>query len=100
MIKHIVSWKLKATDDAEKAEAFATIASSLTALVPVIKQIRSLTVGRNVANPGSNWDLALVAHYDSLAALKAYQEHPEHQRVSAIIAELVSDKAAVDFELE
>lgn len=100
MIKHIVLWKLKAADDAEKAEAFATIASNLTALVPVIKQIKSLTVGRNVANAGSNWDLALVAHYESLAALKTYQEHPEHQRVAAIIAGLVSDKAAVDFELE
>ena len=99
MIKHIVTWKLKAADDAGKAEAFATIASNLTALVPVIKQIKSLTVGRNVASPESNWDLALVAQYDSLAALQAYQEHPEHQRVAAVIRELVSDKSAVDFEL-
>ena len=99
MIKHVVSWKLKATDEDSKAEAFVTIATSLNALVHFIPQIKALTVGRNVVSTDSNWDVVLVAQYESLDALEAYQVHPEHQRVASIIRELVADKVTVDFEL-
>ena len=96
MIRHIVSWKLRAEDEAGKAMATAEISAQLTALVPQIPEILALTVGGNV-NPAADFDVVLVADYESLEALAVYQEHPAHQAAAAVIRELVSARAAVDF---
>ena len=99
MIRHVVSWKLLAEDAAGKAESAGTIAAALRSLPPVVPEILSLEVGANVAYPGSNWDVVLIADYESLVALEAYQVHPEHQRVVDIIRPLVASRSAVDFEV-
>ena len=99
-IRHIVSWKLAATDDAERDAAFATMQSELEALAGFMPDdIERLQVGRNIAYPESNWDVVLIADYASLDALEAYQVHPEHQRVVGIIKPLVAERSNVDFEL-
>lgn len=99
MIRHIVTWKLKAEDAAGKAESAAVIKAELEALVPLIDELLTLEVRANEAYFETNWDVVLVADYDSLAGLDAYQVHPEHQRVAAIVREHVSARASVDFEL-
>ena len=99
-IRHIVSWKLAATDEAERDAAFATMQSELEALAGFMPDdIERLQVGRNIAYPESNWDVVLIADYASLDALEAYQVHPEHQRVVGIIKPLVAERSNVDFEL-
>lgn len=97
MLRHIITWKLAAEGAAAKLENSATIAAALQGLVPLIPEIRSLTVASNVVSLDTNWDLVLVADYDDEAALRTYLDHPEHQRVVAIIRPLVLQRAAVDF---
>lgn len=97
MLRHIITWKLAAEDTAAKLESSATIAAALHGLVPLIPEIRSLTVASNVVSLDTNWDLVLVADYDDEAALRTYIDHPEHQRVVGIIRPLVAERAAVDF---
>jgi len=99
MIRHIVSWKLISEDAEGKAAGFDTIRTALEALPELIPEIRALQVGRNIAYPDSNWDVVLVADYDSLDALEAYQVHPDHQAAVAIIRPLVAQRSNVDFEL-
>jgi hypothetical protein len=41
----------------------------------------------------------LVADFETLADLDAYQVHPSHQAVVPQIKALVAQRAAVDFEL-
>lgn len=97
MLRHIITWKLAAEDISAKLENSETIAAALQGLVPLIPEIRSLTVASNVVSLGANWDLVLVADYDDEAALRTYIDHPEHQRVVGIIRPLVAQRAAVDF---
>ncbi len=97
MIRHVVTWKLAATDDAERAEQAETMARGLRSLPAFIPEILSLEVGVNVLNPGANFDLVLIADYEDEAALQRYQEHPEHQKVVAYIRTVVGDRSAVDF---
>ncbi|HEY2557879.1 MAG TPA: Dabb family protein [Diaminobutyricibacter sp.] len=97
MIRHVVTWKLAATDDAERAEQAETMARGLRSLPASIPEIRNLEVGVNVLNPGSNFHLVLIADYEDEAALQRYQEHPEHQKVAAYIPTVVGDRSAVDF---
>lgn len=99
MIRHIVMWKLKAEDAETKAADAATMKSELEALVPVIDGLVSLEVHANQAYFDANWDVVLVADFPGLEDLDAYQAHPAHQAVVAIVREKVSARAAVDFEV-
>jgi hypothetical protein len=99
MIRHIVSWKLISEDAEGKESGFDTIRTALEALPELIPEIRALQVGRNIAYLDSNWDVVLVADYDSLDALEAYQVHPDHQAAAAIIRPLVAQRSNVDFEI-
>ena len=100
MIRHVVSWKLNGTDATARAAQAATITATLTALPAVIPEILSLQVGTNVAYPESNWDVVLIADYESLEGLEAYQVHPDHVAATHVIKPLVASRSNVDFELE
>ncbi len=96
MLRHIVMWKLAAEDVAEKARDSSLIASSLEALVSDIPEIASLSVSTDSTGIQGNWDVCLVGDFADEQALRAYIDHPEHQRAAAIVRALVSQKAAVD----
>jgi len=98
MIRHVVSWKLSAVDVAQRESDAAAIIEGLESLPALIPAIRFFQVGRNIAPYADNWDLTLVADYDSLEALEEYQVHPEHQRVVAIVKPRVGARSNVDFE--
>lgn len=99
MIRHVVSWKLAAADDALRVEQAAEIARRLNALDGVVPELLSISAGANAAYPDANWDVALVADFASVAAIEAYQVHPAHEEVAAFIRSVVSSRVAVDFEV-
>jgi hypothetical protein len=99
MIRHVISWKLTAEDAAARELASGEIVAALESLPAVIPEIVSLTVGRNIAYPESNWDLVLIADFANLVDVETYRVHPEHEKVVTIIRERVSARSAVDFEL-
>ncbi len=98
MIRHIVAWKLRTDDPAERAEQAQKITADLLALRGVVPSIDDISIGPDVVG-GANWDLALVADFADQAALDAYQTHPDHQAVVGYVRSVVSDRVAVDFEL-
>ena len=98
MIRHVVSWRLKG-EGAEKAVAAAEVRAVLEALPAAIPEIKSFRVGDNVAYLGKNFDLVLIADYDSLEDLEAYQVHPVHQEAAAYIGERTEAHTNVDFEV-
>jgi len=97
-IKHIVMWTLAGDDDAAKDEAAAEITARLEALVGRIPGIQSLSVQRNAAFADVNYDLALISVHDDVAALKAYQVHPEHAEIAGYIRSVVAQRASIDLE--
>ncbi len=93
----MITWRLAATDAAARAADTAIITAALNGLVPLIPQIRSLTVAGNSVDIDGNWDVVLSIDFDDEAALRIYGPHPEHQRVVGIVRPLVSDRAAIDY---
>lgn len=96
MLRHVITWRLAATDAMTKGRDAATISAALEGLVPLIAEIRSLTVAGNGVHIDGNWDLVLIIDFDDEAGLRVYGPHPEHQRVVDIIGPLVSERAAID----
>jgi hypothetical protein len=99
MLRHVVAWKLAAEDQATKLEHSAEIAARLNALVPIIPQIRTLTVGPNAVDIAGNWDVVLVADYDDADGLRAYIDDADHQKAASYIRSVVAERASVDFIL-
>jgi hypothetical protein len=98
-IRHIVFWKLSALTPRKKAADAAEIVASLEALVGVVPEIRALTVGPDVAGD-DNWDVALILDVDDLEALERYQKHPEHKKAGTFIRTVVTDRLAVDLQVD
>ncbi|GGL67385.1 Dabb family protein [Curtobacterium sp. Csp1] len=96
MIHHVVSWTLR--EDLDRSASIDRIRELLTGLVGTVEAIRSLEVVENVAYPGKNQDVAVVATFDDLVGLDAYQVHPDHQAAAAEIRGLVTSRAAIDWE--
>ncbi|MEK6344643.1 MAG: Dabb family protein, partial [Curtobacterium sp.] len=71
MIHHVVAWTLR--EDVDRDASIARVRELLTGLVGTVPSIRSLEVVENVAYPDKNSDLAVVATFDDLAGLDAYQ---------------------------
>lgn len=99
MIRHVVSWKLAAEDAGQRAEQAAEVARRLNALDGVVPQLRSISAGANVAYPDTNWDVTLVADFDSIDALEEYQVHPAHEEVVDYVRSVVAARVAVDFDV-
>ncbi len=99
MIRHIVIWTLKATEAHEKATAIDRICTALGSLPPLIPEILHLRVAHNVAYDDVNADVVLVADFESVEALQAYQDHPEHQKVVPVVRGLTASRTAIDFDV-
>ena len=92
MITHIVTFKL---DDPAEAASCKAMLDSLLGTVP---SLRTMTVGVNVVESPRAHTLALIATFDDLEGLEAYQVHPAHQEVAQHLRAASSVIAAVDFE--
>jgi hypothetical protein len=94
MITHIVFFKLKdrSPENIEKARAMM---ASLDGKIP---QLRHFEVGADILHTDRSYDLALVAKFDSLEDLNAYQIHHVHQEVVKYMMSVRESAAAVDYE--
>lgn len=81
MVKHIVTFKFKGSDEVRK-EIARKFADALMALPAQIAELKSIEVGIN-ENPKESWDLVLTATADSLEDVAIYSAHPGTRGCSA-----------------
>jgi len=99
MINHVVLFKLKEfNSENEKSEAREKFVNALLGLKDKINVLKHIEVGSHYALNSPSYDVALITHFESLQALEEYKIHPDHVKVVELVKEIVSDRAAVDFE--
>ncbi len=97
MIKHIVLFKLKASEN--KAVKMQEIKEELEKLPDIIRELKEIRVGLNM-NPDEEWDLSLEVLTENRHDLEIYANHPAHQQiVKHLIAPLKEDRACVDYQV-
>lgn len=94
VITHLVTFKL--TDPSP--EHLSHCKGLLDALVGEVPTLRSMLVGVNVVESPRSHHLGLVATFDDLEALSAYQVHPAHAEVADYLRANAQSIATVDFE--
>lgn len=89
-MKHIVIWTMK---EGVSAEQKMEMKARLEALIDPVAELRAIEVGVDE----EQGTMVLNSEFDSAADLQAYQVHPEHQAVVALVKSLVSGRVACDY---
>ncbi len=100
MLKHIVVWKIKeGVEGRTRQESALKFKQMLDALPPHIPEILEFEVGLP-ADEGENiGDISLYSAFKDVAALKAYQEHPEHLKVIAYAKTVIAERRVSDYHV-
>ena len=99
MIRHIVLFRLSATDPEIKRANALALKERIEALEGRIDGLLSVTIGLDLGYIGTHWDVGLVSEHADYAALEAYQAHPEHTPILEFANSIASEKAAVDYSV-
>jgi hypothetical protein len=97
MFRHVVllRWKAEATP-----EQRAAVETGLAALPGLIPEIRAYTIGTDARMNEANYDLVVVADFDTVDGYLVYRDHPDHQVViREHIAPIVAERAAIQHHL-
>jgi hypothetical protein len=100
MIRHIVAFRLNATDPHQRQVDVAGMRSRLEPLARNIPRVLDLRVHSDLGLVDSHWHAVLVSDHPDNAALEAYQTHPEHVAAAEWVNTVVADRAVVDFEID
>lgn len=95
MLQHYVLIRYEKNTSDEHIEEFCR---RMLALRSTIEGIEYLEIGRDILHDSRSWDLILIMRFASVAALRLYQQHPEHQNLMAFNQPSVAAVASVDFE--
>ena len=100
MIKHIVMWQLK--DHAEGADK-AINALKMKALLDACNGIvpGMLAFEVVIAQPGmeATYDVVLYSEFRSVAALDAYQTHPQHEALKPFVGAVRQARQCMDYAI-
>lgn len=101
MIKHIVMWQLKdhaeGADKATNAAKMKALLDDCANLVPGMLKFEVVT-----AQPGfeCTYDILLYSEFESMAALDAYQNHPQHVALKPFVAAIRQARQCMDYEMD
>jgi len=92
MIKHIVMFKLKNAEDAERIKA----QSETLRAIPTLKKMDAVI--NSPEAPEANCEFAIVCDFEDIAGLSEYQVHPVHVEFGKFITPLRDTRACIDYE--
>lgn len=93
MYTHVVLFRLK---DRGEIEFVAETLRSMAGKIPVLKE---LEIGINDVEAERNYDIVLIARFDSKADLQVYQDHPYHvNTVLPVVKERKESSVAGDYQ--
>ena len=94
MITHIALFKLVHTNPETVEEARKVLAG----LAGKIPQLHHFEVGANPVESYRSYDLAVLARFDSIEDLEAYQRHPAYVEVVKYLQGVRQSVVTVDYE--
>lgn len=97
MLRHVVMWKFKATEEKTKEECVDFAKQGLEALEEKISALKSIRFIKNEVSCDRNFDAMLIVETENEESLEEYKLHPEHQKVAAFIKECTENRGAVDY---
>lgn len=92
-VHHVALYRWRAGTTAAQVAAIDAALAELPGLVPTL---RTYHHGPDLALGEGRWDFGIVAGFDDVEGWRAYDQHPEHERVrSEVIGPHVAERSAV-----
>lgn len=95
MIKHIVLFKFI---EGKKESDTKVLMDKLMQLPKEIDYIRSYEVGANIIEGPRNYDVSLIATFDSVEDLKSYGKEKPHLEFFKYLDTVVNEVTVLDYE--
>jgi hypothetical protein len=100
MIKHIVMWQLKAyAEGADKATNATKMKTMLDACANIVPGMGTFEVALAREGMEATYDVVLYSEFESLAALDAYQNHPQHVALKPFVGAVREARQCMDYEV-
>jgi hypothetical protein len=103
MIAHVVLFRLKPGVGEDARDGLATALSRAAREIPSIRRVRvgsRLMLGRAYEQlMTTDYSFAAILEFDDLMALKAYLDHPLHERLAERFFACIEQALMYDFEL-
>lgn len=100
MIKHIVMWQLKEhAEGADKATNAAKMKSLLDACAHIVPGMGAFEVALAQDGLEATYDVVLYSEFESVAALDAYQNHPQHVALKPFVSAVRASRQCMDYEV-
>ena len=96
MIRHVAVFRFAPEFTSDQREHWMSLLRALPSQIP---SLRSMSVGVDVLGGVTSHELAIVADFEDLDGLEAYNRHPAHAEVLRISAPVKLSLATVDFEV-
>ena len=100
MIKHIVMWQLK--DHAEGADKISNakkMKALLDACADIVPGVLKFEVAIAQPELEATYDVVLYSEFESVAALDAYQNHPQHVALKPFVGAVRLARQCMDYEI-
>lgn len=97
MVDHLVLFAVKEDAPAESVE---DLLSSLRGLRSEVPNVLDLSVGENFSERGGPYTHGLFVRFQTADDLRAYIEHPEHQKVVEKLDATTTERLVVDYDHE
>jgi hypothetical protein len=98
MIRHIVTWRLAATDPEQRRVDAEGIKSRLEGLRGVVPAER-IDVGIDLGETDGNWQAVLDSDFATREDLASYQSHPAHREVAEFVGSVTEARSCVDYQV-
>jgi len=96
MIRHVVMYTIK-DEHKDKLPKLVENFYSMKGKIPGLIDVES---GADELHSERSYDLVLIMLFESWDAFKAYQTHPAHLPVKAVMHEVRSGSVSVDYEMK
>jgi hypothetical protein len=96
-MKHIVMWRVKGIDSAERRLNAAKIKAIFESMRGKVPGMSTLEIGIDDSSADYACDLVLYSEFESRAALIAYANHPEHLSAKKLIGDIRTERYQVDY---
>lgn len=97
MVRHIVMWSFRdGFSEAQKKEHAQKIKNGLENLINLIDGIKEMKVEIEPLESSSR-DAVLNSLFESEEALRKYQIHPEHKKISSFVHSVMQNRICMDY---
>jgi hypothetical protein len=99
MVKHLVMWRMRReAGNWELVENRIRLQQAIDAIRSGIVGLKALEIGFNKSVASDASDVALYSEFETWEALQAYESHPLHEALKAVIGPLRGERRVVDYE--